>query len=73
MPSQSQFSLSQTEENPSRSDPNYSYEFSVNGQSLHPDYLNTHISQGNDPKCQMSSNGAAQVFHAVLYDSQIFV
>ncbi|CAO2838530.1 unnamed protein product [Amaranthus hypochondriacus] len=65
MPSQSQFSLSQTEENPSRSDPNYSYEFSVNGQSLHPDYLNTHISQGNDPKCQMSSNGAAQTLESV--------
>ncbi|XP_057522553.1 uncharacterized protein LOC130802550 isoform X2 [Amaranthus tricolor] len=65
MPSQSQFSLSQTEENLSRSDPNYSYEFSVNGQSLHPDYLNTHNSQGFDPKCQMSSNGAAQTLESV--------
>lgn len=62
IPSQNQYSLSQAEENPSRSDSSYSYEFSVNGQSVHPDYLNAHISQGID---HMSTNGAAQTLESV--------
>ncbi|KAL2921711.1 Angiomotin-like protein 1 [Bienertia sinuspersici] len=65
MPSQNQYSLSQTEENPSRTDPSYSYEYSVGGQTLHPDYLNAHISQGTDPNCQISSNEVAQTLESV--------
>lgn len=66
MPSQNQYSLSQTDESSSRSDPNYSYEFSVNGQSLHTDYLSAHISQGINPNCQISSNEVPQVFLYVI-------
>ncbi|XP_010666154.2 uncharacterized protein LOC104883348 isoform X2 [Beta vulgaris subsp. vulgaris] len=60
MPSQNQYSLSQAEDKPSRSDSSYSYEHSVNGRNLHPDYLNTQISQGIDPNYQLSSNEVAQ-------------
>ncbi|XP_021858092.1 uncharacterized protein [Spinacia oleracea] len=63
--SQNLYSMSQAEENPSRSDSNYGYEYSVNGQSLHPDYLNGHISQGIDPHCQITSNEAAQTLESV--------
>ncbi|XP_021763324.1 uncharacterized protein LOC110728013 isoform X2 [Chenopodium quinoa] len=63
--SQNQYSLSQAEENPSRSDSTYGYEYSVNGQSLHPDYLNAHLSQGVDPNCQITSNEVAQTLESV--------
>lgn len=52
--SQNQHPLSQHEENPSRSESSYSYDFSVNGPGLHADYLHAHMNQGFDRSLQIS-------------------
>ena len=45
-----------------RSDENYSYDMSVNGQAARPEYLNANIGQGSDPNSGISSSvGEAQV------------
>lgn len=52
---------SQTDQSLGRSDVKYDYEMSVNGQTIHPDYLD-HISQGPEANSVMSSSaGKAQV------------
>lgn len=39
-----------------RSDANYEYDMSVNGQALHSGYLDVHISQGTEPASVISSS-----------------
>lgn len=46
MPTQDQHSSLQTDPALLRRDTNYDFESSVNGQVIHPDYLNANISQG---------------------------
>ncbi|XP_071934082.1 uncharacterized protein [Coffea arabica] len=46
----------QTEPNMLRSDSNYNYESSVNGQVLHSGYMNVNISQGMEPHSVVSSS-----------------
>ncbi|KAG4957358.1 hypothetical protein JHK85_043738 [Glycine max] len=48
-------SPSQTDQNLMRSDAKFSYEMSVNGQTLHKDYLDAHIQQGNEGQTVISS------------------
>ncbi|XVF51072.1 hypothetical protein PTKIN_Ptkin04bG0154900 [Pterospermum kingtungense] len=56
---------SQTERSLGRSDVKYEYEMSVNGQDIHPDYLN-HISQGQEPNSVISSSaGKDQVLDSI--------
>lgn len=53
---------SQADQNLMRSDANYNYEISVNGQALRQDYLDVHISQGAMPDSGISSStGEGQV------------
>lgn len=40
---------------------NYSYETSVNGQDLHPDHLNVHLSQVVDASAGISSAEVIQL------------
>ncbi|KAL7003676.1 hypothetical protein U1Q18_004825 [Sarracenia purpurea var. burkii] len=49
MPIHNQYPPSQTDQNLLRSDNNYDYEVSTNGQTIHPEYLGIHVSQGLDP------------------------
>ena len=59
---QNEIQPSQADQNPMRSDANYNYEISVNGQALRQDYLDVHISQGAKPDSGItSSTGEAQV------------
>ncbi|KAK6250797.1 hypothetical protein SCA6_004802 [Theobroma cacao] len=56
---------SQTDQSLGRSDVKYDYEMSVNGQTIHPDYLD-HISQGPEANSVMSSSaGKAQVLESI--------
>ncbi|XAR52160.1 hypothetical protein NMG60_11020083 [Bertholletia excelsa] len=64
--SQNQYPPSQTEQNIMRPDANYGYELSVNGQSIRPDYLDVHVSQGREPdKVILSSAEEGQVIEQV--------
>lgn len=57
---------SQADQNLMRSDANYNYEISVNGQALRQDYLDVHISQGAMPDSGISSStGEAQVLESI--------
>ncbi|TKY74036.1 Reticulocyte-binding protein a [Spatholobus suberectus] len=55
VPIQEHPSPSQTDQNLMRSDAKFSYEMSVNGQTLHRDYLDAHIQQGEEPQTLISS------------------
>ncbi|XP_047148920.1 uncharacterized protein LOC124821127 isoform X3 [Vigna umbellata] len=48
-------SSSQTDQNLMRSDAKFSYEMSVNGKTLHRDYLDAHIQQGEGAQTVISS------------------
>ncbi|XP_041009698.1 uncharacterized protein LOC121253842 isoform X2 [Juglans microcarpa x Juglans regia] len=57
---------SQTDQNLIRSDANYNYEMSVNGQPLHQDYLDVHISQVARPDSGISSSsGEAKALESI--------
>jgi hypothetical protein len=59
---QNEIQPSQADQNLMRSDANYNYEISVNGQALRQDYLDVHISQGAKLDSGISSStGEAQV------------
>ncbi|KAH9602201.1 hypothetical protein KSS87_005597 [Heliosperma pusillum] len=60
-----QFSLSQAEENSSRSGFNYSYGFSINEPILQQDYLSNSMGQRVDPSSQISSAEEAQTLESV--------
>ncbi|KAF5947474.1 hypothetical protein HYC85_013431 [Camellia sinensis] len=49
VPTHDQYPSSQTDQSLLRPDTNYDYEVSVNGQAIHPDYLDVHASQGMEP------------------------
>lgn len=53
---QDQFPPSQGDQNLLRSHADYNYEISVNGQALHPDYLDAHTSQGVQPDSVITSS-----------------
>jgi len=55
LPIQEHSSPSQTDQNLVRSDAKFSYEMSVNGQTLHRDYLDAHIQQGDGAQTVISS------------------
>ncbi|XP_068483557.1 stress response protein NST1 isoform X4 [Phaseolus vulgaris] len=55
LPIQEHSSPSQTDQNLMRSDAKFSYEMSVNGQTLHRDYLDAHIQQGDGAQTVISS------------------
>ncbi|XVE64473.1 hypothetical protein DITRI_Ditri07aG0103600 [Diplodiscus trichospermus] len=56
---------SQTDQSFGRSDVQYEHEMSVNGQAIHPNYMD-HISQGLEPDSVMSSSaGKAQVIESI--------
>ncbi|XP_028236181.1 uncharacterized protein LOC114415606 isoform X2 [Glycine soja] len=55
VPVQEHPSPSQTDQNLMRSDAKFSYEMSVNGQTLHRDYLDAHIQQGEEAQTVISS------------------
>lgn len=62
MSSHDQFPPSQSDQNLLRSNADYNYEISSNGQALRPDYLDVHISQGVQPDSVIqSSTDEAQV------------
>lgn len=63
-PQMSQNQYSRNEENLSRSESNYGYDFSVNGPGMHADYLHAHMSQGLDHNSQMSSTNEAQALES---------
>ncbi|PON81202.1 RNA polymerase II degradation factor [Trema orientale] len=72
---QSEITSSQADQNLVRSDENYNYKMSVNGQALPPDYLDVHVGQGTDPESVISSStGEQQVLESnergYLVDSQ---
>ena len=46
MPTQNHYPPSQTDQTLLRSDTNYDYEVSLNGQSIRSEYLDIHVSQG---------------------------
>ena len=46
-----------------RSDAKFSYEMSVNGQTLHKDYLDAHIQQGNEGQIVISSGTSETQFN----------
>lgn len=53
---------SQSDQNLIRSDAKFNYEMSVNGQTLHGDYLDAHVHQGEEPQTVISSStGETQV------------
>ncbi|KAA8540086.1 hypothetical protein F0562_026778 [Nyssa sinensis] len=56
MPTHNQYPPSQTEQNLLRPDSNYDYDVSVNGQGLHPDFLDVHVSQGMEPDSVIPSS-----------------
>ncbi|KAG5558911.1 hypothetical protein RHGRI_008751 [Rhododendron griersonianum] len=49
VPTQNQYPPSQTDQSLLRSDTNYDYEVSANGQAIHSEYLDIHSSQGMEP------------------------
>lgn len=49
VPTQNQYPPSQTDQSLLRSDTNYDYEVSANGQAIHSEYLDSHSSQGMEP------------------------
>ncbi|GMY07603.1 hypothetical protein FCV25MIE_02842 [Fagus crenata] len=61
---QNELPPSQTDQNLMRSDANYNYEISVNGQALRQDYLDVHNSHGV-PDSGISSTGEAQVLESI--------
>ncbi|ONI25732.1 hypothetical protein PRUPE_2G317300 [Prunus persica] len=63
---QNELPSSQNDQSIIRSDVKYNYETSVNGQSLHQDYLDVQINQGaeSDPVIS-SSSGEAQVLQSI--------
>ncbi|GAV73244.1 hypothetical protein CFOL_v3_16730 [Cephalotus follicularis] len=63
---QNQLPRSQADQNIMRSDSKYEYEIAVNGQALHPNYLDVRISQGTEPDALISSStGEAQVLEPI--------
>ncbi|PSS32963.1 Interaptin like [Actinidia chinensis var. chinensis] len=50
VPTQNHYPPSQTDQNLLRSDTNFDYEVSVNGQSSRSEYLDIHLSQGVEPE-----------------------
>lgn len=71
MPKQDVPSSSQADQNLIRSDAKFNYEMSVNGQTLHRDYLDSHAHQGQEARTVISSSsGMTQVF--ITSDSYIF-
>ncbi|KAM3729666.1 hypothetical protein ACB098_12G029400 [Castanea mollissima] len=64
---QNELPPSQTDQNLMRSDANYNYEISVNGQGLHQDYLDVQNSQGAMPDSGISPSTveAAQVLESI--------
>lgn len=57
-----QYAPSQSEQNLLIPENSYDYEVSVNGQALHPEYMDAHISQGLEPHVLVpSSNEGGQV------------
>ncbi|XP_057951682.1 uncharacterized protein LOC131146242 isoform X2 [Malania oleifera] len=66
MSTHDQYPPSQSEQKLLKSDSNYEYEMPVNGQSLRPDYLEVHISQGVGPDSVVtSSTEEAQVHESI--------
>uniref|UniRef100_A0A6P3ZJJ5 uncharacterized protein LOC107414965 isoform X1 n=1 Tax=Ziziphus jujuba TaxID=326968 RepID=A0A6P3ZJJ5_ZIZJJ len=64
--SQTELAQSQADQNLMRSDENYNYEMSVNGQTLPTDYLDVQISQGTEADSAISSStGEAQVLESI--------
>lgn len=56
-------SSSQTDQNLMRSDAKFTYEMSVNGQTLNKDYMDVHIRQGDESQTLVpSANVQTQVF-----------
>ncbi|XP_020236764.1 uncharacterized protein LOC109816249 isoform X2 [Cajanus cajan] len=55
VPIQEHPSPTQTDQNLMRSDAKFGYEMSINGQSLHRDYLEAHIQQGEESQTVISS------------------
>lgn len=55
VPVQEHPSPSQTDQNLMRSDAKFSYEMSVNGKTLHRDYLDAHIQQGEEAQTMIFS------------------
>ncbi|KAG5536164.1 hypothetical protein RHGRI_023827 [Rhododendron griersonianum] len=49
VPTHNQYPPSQTDQSLLRSDTNYDYEISANGQAIHSEYLDIHSSQGMEP------------------------
>ncbi|XP_062119999.1 uncharacterized protein LOC133834409 isoform X2 [Humulus lupulus] len=63
---QSEIAPSQADQNLVRSDENYNYKMSVNGQALPADYLDVHIGQQADPNSVISSStGEQQVLESI--------
>lgn len=59
---QAELTQSQADQNLTRSNENYNYEMSVNGQTLPAEYLDVQISQGTEPDSVISSStGETQV------------
>ncbi|XP_027357322.1 uncharacterized protein LOC113866658 isoform X10 [Abrus precatorius] len=66
VPIQDDPSSSQNDQNLMRSDAKFNYEMSVNGQTLHRDYLDAHICQGEEPQSVISSaTSETQVLQSV--------
>ncbi|XP_048421351.1 uncharacterized protein LOC103951599 isoform X2 [Pyrus x bretschneideri] len=58
--------LPSSQNDPNLIRPDYNYESSVNGQSLHQDYLNVQLNQGAPPDSVLSSStGEAQVLESI--------
>lgn len=49
VPTHNQYPPSQTDQGLLRSDTNYEYDVSANGQAIHSEYLGIHSSQGMEP------------------------
>ncbi|KAF3432755.1 hypothetical protein FNV43_RR23857 [Rhamnella rubrinervis] len=63
---QAELTQSQADQNLMRSDENYNYEMSVNGQTLPTEYLDVQISQGTEPDSVISSSsGEPQVLESI--------
>ncbi|KAI4307045.1 hypothetical protein L6164_030276 [Bauhinia variegata] len=62
----------QTDQNLIRTEGKFNYEMSMNGQVLHRDYLDAHISQGEEPQTVVSSSTEeTQVLQIVDKNSEI--
>ncbi|XP_027190173.1 uncharacterized protein [Cicer arietinum] len=72
VPKQDVPSSSQADQNLIRSDAKFNYEMSVNGQTLHRDYLDSHAHQGQEARTVISSSsGMTQVLQLVDKDQLI--